>query len=89
MEFNRCSRCGSFYVSAGNVCPKCSAKDGVEFSNFLNYVEENGLNDSLDTCKKYFENFNFISKNESNLKEKVNEYEKNKMDMDKILGKQI
>ena len=39
--------------------------------------------------QKYFENFNFISKNESNLKEKVNEYEKNKMDMDKILGKQI
>ena len=49
MEFNRCSRCGSFYVSAGNVCPKCSAKDGVEFSNFVNYVQENGLNDSLDT----------------------------------------
>ena len=49
MEFNRCSRCGSFYVSAGNVCPKCSAKDGVEFSNSVNYVQENGLNDSLDT----------------------------------------
>ena len=49
MEFNRCSRCGSFYVSAGNVCPKCNAKDGMEFSNFVNYVQQNGLNDSLDT----------------------------------------
>ena len=49
MEFNRCSRCGSFYVSQGNVCPKCSAKDGMEFSNFLNYVKENGFQDSLDT----------------------------------------
>ena len=49
MEFNRCSRCGSFYVAQGNVCPKCSAKDGMEFSNFVNYVEKNGLNDSLDT----------------------------------------
>lgn len=49
MEFNRCSRCGSFYVSQGNVCPKCSAKDGMEFSNFVNYVQENGLNNSLDT----------------------------------------
>ena len=49
MEFNRCSRCGSFYVSQGNVCPKCSSKDGMEFSNFINYVEENGLNNSLET----------------------------------------
>ena len=48
MEFNRCSRCGSFYVAQGNVCPKC-AKDGMEFSNFINYIQENGLNDSLDT----------------------------------------
>ena len=37
MEFNRCSRCGSFYVSAGNVCPKCSQKDGFEFSTFKTY----------------------------------------------------
>ncbi len=49
MEFNRCSRCGSFYVSQGNVCPKCSSKDGMEFSNFINYVEENGINNSLET----------------------------------------
>ena len=49
MEFNRCSRCGSFFVSQGNVCPKCSTKDGVEFSNFVNYVQENGLNDSLES----------------------------------------
>ncbi len=48
MEFNRCSRCGSFYISQGNVCPKCSAKDGMEFSNFINYIQENGLDDSLD-----------------------------------------
>ena len=43
MEFNRCSRCGSFYISEGNVCPKCSTKDGFEFSNFKSYVQENGL----------------------------------------------
>ena len=49
MELNRCSRCGNFYVSTGNVCPKCSAKDGVEFSTFKSYVEENGLENSLNT----------------------------------------
>ncbi len=48
MEFNRCTRCGSFYVSEGNVCPKCSIKDGFEFSTFKTYVEENGLENSLD-----------------------------------------
>ena len=49
MEFNRCSRCGSFYVSAGNVCPKCSQKDGLEFSTFKSYIQENGLTQNLDT----------------------------------------
>ena len=43
MDFNRCSRCGSFYVSNGNVCPKCSQKDGFEFSTFKQYVTENGF----------------------------------------------
>ena len=49
MEFNRCSRCGSFYVSQGNVCPKCSKKDGFEFSTFKTYLNENGFENSLDT----------------------------------------
>ena len=50
MEFNRCSRCGSFYVSEGNVCPKCSTKDGYEFKTFTNYIKENGL----DYKRKWF-----------------------------------
>lgn len=47
MELNRCSRCGSFYLSEGNVCPKCSVKDGFEFSTFTSYIEENGFDNSL------------------------------------------
>lgn len=49
MELNKCSRCGSFYMAEGNVCPKCSSKDALEFSTFKTYIEENGLTDSLDT----------------------------------------
>lgn len=49
MEFNKCSRCGNFYVSEGNVCPKCTSKDNFEFSTFTNYIKENGIEDSLDT----------------------------------------
>ncbi len=49
MEFNKCTRCGSFYLSNGNVCPKCSSKDKLEFSTFQNYIQENGLDQNLDT----------------------------------------
>ena len=49
MELNRCSRCGNFYTAEGNVCPKCSAKDGFEFSTFKSYVNENGFENSLNT----------------------------------------
>ena len=48
MEFRKCSRCGSFYVTDGYVCPKCSAKDNLEFSTFKNYIKENGIQDNLD-----------------------------------------
>lgn len=49
MEFNKCSRCGCFFVTEGDVCPKCRTKDGNEFSTLKTYVQENGFNDSLDT----------------------------------------
>ena len=49
MELNRCSRCGNFYVAEGNVCPKCSPKDGFEFSTFKSYVQENGFENSFHT----------------------------------------
>ena len=47
MEFNKCSRCGNFYVSNDNVCPKCRAKDTLEFETFKTYVEDNGLTQNL------------------------------------------
>ena len=48
MDFKKCTRCGSFYMSNGNVCPKCSTKENFEFSTFQSYVAENGLGDSID-----------------------------------------
>ena len=48
MNFNKCSRCGCFFVSEGDVCPKCKTKDDFEFNTFKGYIEENGLNSSLD-----------------------------------------
>ena len=49
MEFNKCSRCGNFYISNDLVCPKCKAKDAFEFETFQSYIQENGLIQNLDT----------------------------------------
>ncbi len=48
MEFNKCTRCGNFYLSEGNVCPKCETKDNLEFSTFKNYIQENGLDGGIN-----------------------------------------
>lgn len=48
MDFNRCSRCGSFFVSNNDVCPKCQSKDSLEFETFKNYIAQNGVNQNLD-----------------------------------------
>lgn len=48
MDFKKCTRCGSFYMSNGNVCPKCNTKENFEYSTFQSYIEENGLGDSIN-----------------------------------------
>lgn len=48
MEFKKCSRCGNFFVSDGDVCPNCITKDKFEFNQFKNYVEENGIDGNID-----------------------------------------
>ena len=48
MEFNKCSRCGNFFISNDDVCPKCKAKDTLEFKTFETYIEENGITNNLD-----------------------------------------
>ncbi len=41
MNFNKCSRCGSFFISDNLVCPNCEAKDQMEINKLKNYIEEN------------------------------------------------
>ena len=48
MKINRCSRCGNFYTSNGDVCPNCIAKDNKELSVFKNYLENNEDETSLN-----------------------------------------
>ena len=48
MNFKKCNRCGSFYLSEGDVCPKCNTKDTFELSTFKTYIEKNGTENSID-----------------------------------------
>ncbi len=48
MDFNKCSRCGNFFITNDDVCPKCKTKDTLEFENFKTYIKENGVNHNLD-----------------------------------------
>ena len=80
MEFNKCCRCGCFYVSDGDVCPNCSSKDNFEYSTFKSYIEENGLSSSLDSISNEIgisvKNLNRYLKNDE-LKEYKEEILKN------------
>lgn len=48
MEFKKCCRCGNFYISNDDVCPKCKTKDTLEFETFKSYISENGMNNDLN-----------------------------------------
>lgn len=48
MEFKKCVRCGSFFVTDGDVCQNCMPKDRLEHLKFQNYIDNN-LQDTADT----------------------------------------
>lgn len=52
MDFKKCNRCGSFYLSEGDVCPKCNTKDTFELSTFKSYIEKNGTDNSIDVISQ-------------------------------------
>ncbi len=41
MNFNKCSRCGCFFMSDGSVCPNCQPKEQYEMSQLKDFLEEN------------------------------------------------
>ncbi len=41
MNFNKCSRCGGFFISEGNTCPNCLPKDQLEINKLENFIAEN------------------------------------------------
>lgn len=41
MEFKKCARCGGFFLSDNDVCPKCLPKDKSDISKLTNYINDN------------------------------------------------
>ena len=48
MNFNKCCRCGCFFMSDNSVCPNCQQKDQYEMSQLKNFLEENTNQINID-----------------------------------------
>lgn len=48
MEFNKCNRCGCFFMSNNDVCPSCQPKDMYEMSKLKNYFENENCSNILN-----------------------------------------
>ena len=49
MQFNKCSRCGCFFVSSGDVCPNCQPKDNFEMGKLKEFLDNVDTNYSMDS----------------------------------------
>ena len=38
MDFKKCVRCGSFFVTEGEVCQNCMPKDRLDIVKFQDYI---------------------------------------------------
>lgn len=48
MQFNKCSRCGSFFVNSGDVCPNCQPKDAFEMGRLKSFLENSDVHCSIE-----------------------------------------
>lgn len=48
MEFNKCSQCGSFFISTGKLCPNCTTKDTTKIQKLDNYIENYSIPDTIE-----------------------------------------
>lgn len=48
MQFNKCSRCGCFFVNAGDVCPNCQPKDNYDMNKLKNFLDNSDANCSFE-----------------------------------------
>lgn len=49
MEFKKCARCGSFFVTDGEICQNCAPKDRLDMVKFKDYIESTSGSPSVDS----------------------------------------
>ena len=52
MNFNKCKRCGCFFISSGDTCPSCTPKDNNEISKLNEFFSENSNAITLNDLSK-------------------------------------
>ena len=49
MQFNKCSRCGCFFVNVGEVCPNCQPKDNNDMNKLKKFLDNSDKCDSIES----------------------------------------
>ena len=56
MDFKKCVRCGSFFMSVNSICHNCEPKDRIDMANLNSFIagnpEINAISDL--SVNKYF-----------------------------------
>lgn len=72
MQFNKCSRCGCFFINKGDVCPNCEPKDNYDMEKLKNFLDNSdsicsienisyGTGISIKNLNRYFSKEDFAS----------------------------
>lgn len=48
MQFNKCSRCGCFFMTNSDVCPNCEPKDMCDINKLKNYLSDCETDSSIE-----------------------------------------
>jgi len=48
MEFKKCVRCGSFFISDNNVCCNCESKDRLDMSKLNGFIDNDITYSSIE-----------------------------------------
>ncbi len=48
MQFNKCSRCGCFFMTNDSVCPNCKPKDIYDMNKLKSFLEEANSDASIE-----------------------------------------
>lgn len=48
MQFNKCSRCGCFFMTNDSVCPNCKPKDMCDINKLKTFLEDAKSNSSVE-----------------------------------------